>query len=141
MKRYTQVSVFTDNRPGTLARITDALARRGVNVIGFAAWGEVDHGVIRMVVEQPIEALHVLGEAGLPSTEATVLGLELPNVPGATHAVAAALARKKVNIDYCYGADRADGGMLFLRVDDLKGAEAALKRAFPARAPARARRR
>ncbi len=127
MKRYTQISVFTDNRPGTMARLTAALAGEGVHILGIAAWGEVDHGAIRMVVDEPLKALHLLGEHGLLCTETTVLGVSLPHHPAAMNEVAAALARRKVNIDYCYGSDSSEGSMLFLRVSSLKAAEEALK--------------
>ncbi len=127
MKRQTQISVFTDNRPGTLARITAALGKRGVNIIGVAAWGETDHGVIRMVVDEPLKALHLLGEHGMMCTESKVLGIHLPNTPGTLNQVANLLGKKKVNVDYCYGSDSPEGGVLYLKVDDLSAAEEALK--------------
>lgn len=128
MSRHTQISVFTDNRPGTLARITRALADQRVDLLAIAAWGETDHGVVRMVVDQPLKALHVLGDHGMPATETRVLGVELPHRPGSLNELAQLLSRSKVNIDYCYGSDRHEAGILYLKVDDLKRAEQALKK-------------
>lgn len=128
MKRQQQISVFTDNRPGTMARITDALAKGGVNITALAAWGEVDHGVFRMLVDDPLKAAHILGEHGMLCSEATVLWLTLPNRPGVLNEIARILGRAKVNVDYCYGADTEESGAIVVKVDDLKQAEAALKK-------------
>ena len=67
------MSVYIDNRPGTMARLTQALGRRKVNVEAVAAWGDTDLGVVRLIVDAPLEAVHMIGQHGLPCTEATVL--------------------------------------------------------------------
>jgi len=129
LKRQTQVSVFTDNRPGTLSRITRALDKRGITILALAAWGETDHGVVRMVVDHPRQALHLLGEHGMIATEAKVLAVELPAGPGTLNKVAGLLGRKGVNVDYAYGSDPSGdgGGVLMIKVDDLPAAERAIK--------------
>ena len=138
LKRQTQISVITDNRPGTLSRITRALGERGISILGLAAWGETDHGVVRMVVDQPMQALHLLGEHGMIATESKILAIQLPPEPGTLSKVAALLGRKGVNVDYAYGSDaygplaggdesEGAGGVLMIKVDDLPGAERAIK--------------
>ena len=45
-----QLSVFLDNRPGTLARMCQALAKEGINILCLSISDTVDHAAVRMVV-------------------------------------------------------------------------------------------
>ncbi len=139
--RRTQLSVFVDNVPGALARITGALAAKGVNVTALAAWGGSDHGVVRLITSDPKTSVHLLGEHGMLATEQPVLELTLPNKPGVTKDVARRLAAARVNVEYLYGADVGDSGVIILRVDHLTRAEGALRTSpfFAKSKPARRR--
>lgn len=121
-----QLSIFLQNKPGVLAEVCQVLAAESVNLRALSVSDTVDHAVVRMVVDNPQKASHLLGERGTLVVETDVLGLKLTNKPGALGEVAAKLAKAKVNIEYAYGsADSADG-VLFLRVSDLKKAQRAL---------------
>ncbi len=64
----TQLAIFLENRPGTLARVCEALAKAGVNIHALTISDTVDHSVVRMVVNDPTKALMLLGSAAcLPS--------------------------------------------------------------------------
>ncbi len=139
LARRTQLSVFVDNVPGALARITGALAAKGVNVTALAAWGGSDHGVVRLIASDPKVATHLLGEAGMLVTEQPVLELTLPNRPGVTQDVARRLAAARVNVEYLYGADVGDSGVIILRVDAITRAEGALRTSPFFAGPKRAR--
>src|SRR3990172_7708397 len=82
MKVCRQLSVFLENKPGTLARVSDALAARGINIVAFSISDAVDHGVLRMVVSNPIQAAHLLGDGGMMVVESDVLALTCPTKPG-----------------------------------------------------------
>ena len=99
MAIHTQLSIFLENRPGTLARALDALAEHQVNVLGISVVAGVDHAVVRMVVDRVREAVHVLGEAGVLAIESEIVGLTVSNSPGALSKITRRLAKAKVNID------------------------------------------
>src|SRR5205814_1603733 len=82
MEPATQLAVFLSNRPGTLARVCDALAKADINVHALATSDTVDHSVVRMVVSDPTGALMLLGEAGVLALENDVLMIESANSPG-----------------------------------------------------------
>jgi hypothetical protein len=130
MKVETQLSLFLENKPGTLAAVCKALAAEKINVHAISVSDAVDHAVVRMVVSDSAKALHLLGEHGVLVVERDVLMLESRNKPGELARIAQILADHKVNIEYAYAASLLDApsGAMILRVDNLKKAERVLKR-------------
>jgi len=115
-----QLAVFLENKPGALARLCGALAERGVNLLALTVSDTVDHAVVRVVVDRPEEAAHVLGDAGMLVVESEVLVIEVPNRPGGLAAVARKLAEHDLNIEYAYcttGPDNPSGNLV-LRTHD-----------------------
>ena len=96
----TQLAVFLANRPGALARVSEALANAGINIYALATSDTVDHTVVRMVVSNPTKALMLLGEAGVLALETDVLTIETENEPGVLAKIAERLAEAEVNIEY-----------------------------------------
>ena len=79
----TQFSVFLANKPGVLARICQRLADDHVNIIALSMMDSSEHGVLRMVVENPERARQSLAAVNVSMTETTVLLATLPHRPGA----------------------------------------------------------
>ena len=104
MKVCKQLSVFMENKPGTLALVSGALAARKINILALSISDAVDHGVVRMIVSNPVQAAHLLGEGGMMVVESDVLALDLPNKPGALARLAERLSKARVNIGYAYGS-------------------------------------
>jgi hypothetical protein len=123
-----QLSVFLENRPGTLAAMCAALAEQEVNLLAMTVSDTVDHAVVRMVVDRPEEALQILGESGILVVTNDVLIIEVPNYPGALAEMAQRLAKKRINIEYAYctTAEGQEEGALVLRTHDPEGAMQAL---------------
>ena len=120
MQITKQLAIFLDNRPGTLARVVDALAEAKINIYAITTSDTVDHSVIRMVVSDYHKALHVFGEHGTLVVEDDVLMIEGNNKPGELAQIAHRLADARINIEYCYSATppEAKKGILILRVSN-----------------------
>jgi hypothetical protein len=120
MQILKQLSIFLKNRPGTLADVCDHLRDEGINIVGFCVSDTVDHAVVRMVVDEPVRAIHLLGNAGILVVENEVLVVELKNEPGQLARLGRDLAAADINIDYAYGglSQSAKSGVLYLRVSD-----------------------
>jgi hypothetical protein len=127
MPRMTQLTVCLENKPGQLAKMTGALKRAKVNILAGSVADSTDTGVIRLVTDNPAKAKATLTRAGMKPTQQAVLGLSLPNKPGALADAAAALAAAGVNINYAYGSvdKAAPKGLIIFGVDDLAKALAA----------------
>ncbi len=129
MKTVKQLSLFLENKPGTLAAVCRALAEKKINIQAISVSDAVDHAVVRVVVSDPRRAMHLLGERGVLVVERSVLMIECNNQPGELAAIARKVATHKVNIEYAYSAALPDApsGAMILRVDNLKKAGRILK--------------
>ncbi len=119
-----QLAIFLENRPGTLARVCDALAESKINIYAISTSDTVDHTVMRLVVNDYRKALHVFEQHGTLVVEDDVLLIEGNNKPGSLSKIAHKLAKAKINIEYAYCATPPDAkkGLLVLRVNDAKRA-------------------
>ncbi|MGH7899674.1 MAG: ACT domain-containing protein [Candidatus Binatia bacterium] len=129
MKTAKELSLFLENKPGTLAAILADFKKHGVNLEAITVVDHTDHALVRMVVTDKRRALDLLEASGLLVITADVLRIEASNRPGALGEVAAKLGRAKINIQYLYGSvgisTRAN---LFLRVSDVQRAKKVLER-------------
>lgn len=124
MQLTHQLALFLDNRPGTLARLCEALAEAKINIYAISTSDTVDHSVIRMVVSDTRKALLLFEERGTLVVESEVVMVEGDNRPGGLAKIAQKLSDNGVNIEYCYCATAPDAkrGLLVLRVSDAKKA-------------------
>ena len=147
----TQFSVFLVNKPGILARVCQRLADDKINIVALSMMDSTEHGVLRMLVEDPPRARQTLCDLDVPSTETQVLVATMPNNPGALADIVERLSLAHVNVNYAYCTAGAPGGKTLgvFRVSDLSKAVNVLSERKPrrkmppttARAPARARRK
>jgi hypothetical protein len=128
MQITKQLALFLENRPGTLARVCEALSEAEINIYAISMSDTVDHSVVRMVVSDPAKALFVFEERGTLVVEDDVLMIPGDNKPGALAQIAHKLSKAKVNIEYAYCATPPDAkkGLLILRASNAKKALKAL---------------
>lgn len=117
-----QLSVFLDNRPGTLARTCQALAKDGINILSLSISDTVDHAVVRMVVSDARKAGMILQSLHGTIQEREVIFMDIPNKPGTLAKIAEQLAAAGINIEYAYctGSASQDIGNMVLRTNDLE---------------------
>jgi hypothetical protein len=104
------VSVFTvdlKNRPGELARLCEALAGRGVNLI-LCATSRGEDGTVAFIADDEAGAETALAGAGLGYTRRPALTIRMENQPGAGAATSRRLA----------GAGASAGLLVPVRVSD-----------------------
>ena len=110
MQVVTQFSIFLVNKPGLLSLVCSALATAKVNIIAMSMMDSTEHGVLRMVVENPEKARAAVQDLNIPITETKVLLMDFPNRPGALADVCGRLADAHVNINYAYCTTGPKGG-------------------------------
>src|SRR3954465_14453080 len=120
MQITKQLAIFLENRPGTLARVADELAKAKINIYAVSTSDTVDHSVIRLVVSDYRKGLAVFEEHGTLVVEDDVLMIDGSNKPGELASIAHKLADAKVNIEYCYSATPASAksGLMIMRVSN-----------------------
>ena len=117
-----QFSIFLDNRPGMLARMCQALAKDGVNIMALSVSESLDHAVVRLVLSNVIKGAEILKSMHGTVHQRDVIVMDLPNRPGILAEIAQRLTAAGINIEYAYGAStsaQSSGGMV-LRTNDLE---------------------
>jgi hypothetical protein len=128
MAEIKQISLFVENRPGRMAKVSKTLSDAGVNIRAMTIAEAGDFGVIRMVVDNPDEGYKVLHDSGFTVSATDVLVAEMKDIPGGLYEIVDTLGANKINVDYAYAfvTAKAERAMLILRVDDLSRAKQAL---------------
>ena len=124
MEIVTQLSLFLENKPGTLAKVCEELAKQKINILALTIADSIDHAIVRMVVSETRKALTIFEERGVLTVDAKVLMIENSNKPGSLAKIASRLAKAKINIEYAYLATSpgASSGLLIVRASDTKKA-------------------
>ena len=125
-----QISIFMENTSGRLADITALLAGENINLRALSVADTTDFGILRMVVDQPDEALALLKRSELTARETDVIGVEVPDHPGALARIMALFRTEGVNIEYLYASleHKADKAVIMLKVDDVTAGLAMLEK-------------
>jgi hypothetical protein len=119
------ISVFVQNQPGKLERITKVLAESGANILGFSITSVKDFGVIKFLVDKTEEAYKALKEAGFTVALNEALGIEMEDRPGGLHKVVKFISEKGVNIENAlvYVEESRHKAYFIFEVDDLEEAK------------------
>lgn len=124
-----QISVFLENRPGTLTNMTALLAENGIDMRALSLAETNDFGIVRIIVDDVYKAATVLKEGGFVHKLTPVLAVLIPDEPGGLHRVLEVLTEAGVNVEYMYaflGGGDVDHAYMIFRVQDTKAAGAAL---------------
>lgn len=124
-----QISVFMENRPGSLADITGVLARADVNIRALSLADTADFGILRLVVNQPDTARRALKDGGFTVGTTTVLALEIPDRPGGLSRILQILATAAINVEYMYAFVQKSGenAVVIFRFDEPDRAARAMQ--------------
>ncbi|MBP5165459.1 MAG: acetolactate synthase [Lachnospiraceae bacterium] len=124
-----QISVFLENRPGTLQKMTAVLAENKVNMRATSLAETKDFGIARIIVDDDYEASNVLKEAGFINSLTPVLAVEIKNEVGALSKTLQVFSEGAINIEYMYSflsVKRPEHACMIFRVSDTEKAEAFL---------------
>lgn len=124
-----QISVFLENKPGSLAEATEALRRGGVNLRALCIADTRDFGILRLIADDWEKANAVLTRAGYTTALTQVLVAVVADDPGAMSQLLRALAAAQVSVEYTYAflsKKEQKGAVVVLRVDAVEKAAAIL---------------
>jgi hypothetical protein len=126
-----QVSVFLDNRPGSLFDAMSQLDKNAIKIFALAIAEAGEFGLVRLITAEPQKAASLLEDAGFnlakskKNTEVTaIFSSEHDHISKITKI----LGDEGINIEYAYSSAVHVGGKvaLIVRVSDAEKAEALL---------------
>jgi len=119
-----QISVFVENKPGRIERVTEILAKAEVNIRAITVSGTYEYGVMKLLVDKPDTALEALKAQGISASKREILAVLMDDRPGGLHRVAKIFGQRKINIEDAYGFVIEDKKRAVLVVDVEKIQEA-----------------
>jgi hypothetical protein len=129
MEQLKQISIFSENKPGRLKKITKVLAEEGVNILAINIASSNGFGVLKFIVDKCDLAYQKLKQKGFTVSLNEVLAIELIDKPGGLFEVATILSKKRINIENAYVLILESRKKAFLIVDtnDIEKAKKLLK--------------
>ncbi len=123
-----QLTVFVENKQGTLVEITDTLAKKNINIRALSIADTQDFGILRLIVTDNDAASAALSEHGYLVKTTDVVGVKIGDAPGKLSTALEVLDREQINMEYLYAfmARTEKHAYVVLRVTDNVAAESAL---------------
>ena len=112
-----QLSIFIENRPGTLIRVLEVFKQAHIQIIASTLADTAEYGIYRLICDHPQQALQALKATGLPVMLSEVFAIELDDEPGRAAEAVAAFTAAGINIAYMYSFLFHGKGILILRTD------------------------
>ncbi len=130
MDKVMQVSVFSENRPGRIEKITGIFADEGINILAISITSTNGFGIIKLLVDKFDLAYDKLKENGFTVTLNEVLAIEMRDSPGGLHEVSQILTKNQINIEnaYVYVVESRARAFLLIEVKDIDKAKEILSK-------------
>lgn len=126
-----QLTIFVENKQGTVVAVTDTLANHSINIRALSIAETEGFGILRLIVDNETAAEKVLAEEGYLINITDVVGVKIGDAPGKLSAALKVLNDAGINMEYLYAfmARTEKHAYVVLRVADNAEAEAALTQA------------
>ncbi len=115
-----QISVYLENKQGTISDITDLLAESGIDLRSLCIADTKDFGILRIIADDTEKAASVIRDAGHTFNVREVVCFAVPNESGGLAKVLKILDGSDVNLEYMYAFIASPDGnaRIVARVDD-----------------------
>ncbi len=97
-----QISVFVENTKGALSKVTDILAKNGINIRALSIADTTDFGILRLIVQDPYTAVAVLKDNDIAVKSTDVIAIAINDKPSGLHNALTVLRDADVTVEYMY---------------------------------------
>jgi hypothetical protein len=117
-----------DNKPGEIARVSEAIAAKGINITSGASLAVGDRGAIGLLTNDEQGTRSALDEAGIAYRETEIVSVSMADKPGALADASRRLANAGVNVEVLFPTKIGGGDVVLAAgVADPAAARDALK--------------
>ena len=118
--KVEQISVFLENKPGTLEKATLVLKEANINIRTLSMAETADFGILRLIVNDVEKANKVLKENGFQVSKTPVVAVEVPDKPGGLHSIMEVVSKEGINVEYLYAFVEKSGqnAVIIFRFDN-----------------------
>ena len=123
-----QLTVFVENKKGTMVSVTDTLSKNNVNIRALSIAETQDFGILRLIVNDLDAAKCALEEKDYLIKTIDVVGVKIGDEPGKLTEALDVLDKADINVEYLYAfmLRTEKHAYVVLRVEDNAAAEEVL---------------
>ena len=115
-----QLSVFVENKSGTLLQVLELLKEAHIQLIASTISDTVEYGIYRIICSEPLRAYEVLKDAGSSANVSEVFAISLDNEPGRGADAIRSFSETGIGISYLYSFLLGGKGILVFRTDNTE---------------------
>ncbi len=113
-----QLSVFVENKSGTLQQVLQILKEANIDLIASTIADTVEYGIYRIICSEPMRAYDELKNAGISVALSDVFAITLDNQPGRAADAIDIFSKANIGISYLYSFLLGNKGILIFRTDN-----------------------
>ena len=117
-----QLSVFVENKSGTLLKVLKLLKEGNIQLIASTISDTVEYGIYRIICSEPEKAFNILKDAGITANISEVFAITLDNTPGQAADAIESFSEAGIGISYLYSFLLQGKGILIFRTDNNEAA-------------------
>jgi hypothetical protein len=114
-----QLSVFLENRSGKLSEVTEALAKKNINITALSVAETSEYGILRLIVTDPKSAVAMLKADGFSVGLTDVICITMPDKAGALARALRLLSDKGICVEYMYAFSMNEKASAIIRVEKI----------------------
>lgn len=115
-----QLSVFVENKSGTLLQVLELLKEANIQLIASTISDTVEYGIYRIICSEPMRAYDTLKKAGISANLSDVFAIMLDNQPGRAADAILSFSEAGIGISYLYSFLLSGKGILVFRTDNTE---------------------
>ena len=115
-----QLSIFIENKSGTLVKVLKLLKQEGIQLIASTIADTAEYGICRIICSEPARAYEALKNAGVAASLCEVFAIELDDEPGRAADAIEQFANAGISIAYLYSFLLNGKGVLVFRTDNYE---------------------
>ena len=119
--KIKQLSIFLQNRMGSLSKPLEVLSDADVNIRAMCMADTSEFGILRLVVDNPEKGKDTLEENGFLVKITEIIGVEMNDTPGGLTSVLKVIKDNEIDLEYLYAFTHEKEGkaILLLHSDDI----------------------
>ncbi|MFA5857472.1 MAG: ACT domain-containing protein [Elusimicrobiota bacterium] len=97
------LSIFVENKPGKIEKITKVLADNGINLRAITLASTGEYGVLKLLVNNPDLAYDRLKQNSIAVSKRKIIIAVIDDQPGGMFNLLSAMSKNNINLEDCYG--------------------------------------
>lgn len=123
-----QLSIFIENRSGTLIKVLELLKKANIQIVASTIADTAEYGIYRIICSEPMRAYEELKNGGIAVALSDVFALELDDEPGRAADAVKIFSDAGISITYLYTFLLKGKGILIFRTDNSEQAREVIEK-------------